>query len=157
MKLTRTSIYACASVLLIAKLGQDRPMSAKRLAEEGNMPDRYLLQVLRSLAVHGILVARRGVEGGYTLNRKPEEINLLQIIEAVEGPVGIHQVANFPQLAATESPDVATLVSILANRIEAINDDVRQFLQQTSIAKILRQSTRKNSRRRSSLASKWVA
>ena len=157
MKLTRTSIYACASVLLIAKLGKDRPISAKRLAEEGNMPDRYLLQVLRTLAVKEILIARRGVEGGYTLSREPEDINLLQIIEAVEGPVGIHRVANFEQVAATESQDVGTLVSVLSNRLENINDDIRRFLQQTTIAMILRQSARKKSRRPSSDSEKRVA
>ena len=51
------------------------------------MPERFLLQILRNLVNHGILQSTRGVEGGYTLERRPEEISLLQIIEAIEGPL----------------------------------------------------------------------
>lgn len=51
------------------------------------MPERFLLQILRNLVNHGILQSTRGVEGGYTLERRPEDISLLQIIEAIEGPL----------------------------------------------------------------------
>ena len=64
------------------------------------MPERFLLQILRSLVTHGILQSTRGVVGGYTLVRPPEEISLLEIIEAIEGPVG----SSFP---AAEGLDVA--------------------------------------------------
>jgi Rrf2 family protein len=49
------------------------------------MPERFLLQILRSLVTSGILRSTRGVEGGYCLKRPPEQISLLEIIEAVEG------------------------------------------------------------------------
>lgn len=51
------------------------------------MPDRFLLQILRNLVAHGLLRSTRGVIGGYALARSPNEISLLDIIEAVEGPV----------------------------------------------------------------------
>lgn len=51
------------------------------------MPDRFLLQILRNLVAHGLLRSTRGVIGGYTLARPAHEISLLDIIEAVEGPV----------------------------------------------------------------------
>ena len=51
------------------------------------MPERFLLQILRNLVNHGILQSTRGVDGGYTLHRSPEDISLLEIIEAIEGPV----------------------------------------------------------------------
>jgi Rrf2 family protein len=57
------------------------------LAAEGKMPERFLLQILRSLVTHGILGSTRGVVGGYSLSRSPEEISLLDVIEAVDGPV----------------------------------------------------------------------
>jgi Rrf2 family protein len=52
------------------------------------MPERFLLQVLRNLVAHGVLESTRGVEGGYSLDRPPEEISLLEVIEAIEGPLG---------------------------------------------------------------------
>lgn len=51
------------------------------------MPERFLLQILRSLVTHGILQSTRGVEGGYSLDRDPSEISLLEIIEAIDGPL----------------------------------------------------------------------
>ncbi len=51
------------------------------------MPERFLLQILRNLVAHGILSSTRGVDGGYTLERKPDEISLLEVIEAIDGPL----------------------------------------------------------------------
>ncbi len=51
------------------------------------MPERFLLQILRSLVTHGILRSTRGVEGGYSLTRSVTEISLLEIVEAIEGPI----------------------------------------------------------------------
>jgi Rrf2 family protein len=53
------------------------------------MPERFLLQILRHLVTHGILHSTRGVEGGYALERRPEDISLLDVIEAIEGPLDV--------------------------------------------------------------------
>jgi Rrf2 family protein len=58
------------------------------------MPERFLLQILRNLVTHGILRSTRGVEGGYSLTRPPEQISLLDVIEAIEGPFGAGVTAN---------------------------------------------------------------
>ena len=52
------------------------------------MPERFLLQILRNLVTHGILQSTRGVEGGYTLLRRPDDISVLEVIEAIDGPLG---------------------------------------------------------------------
>jgi Rrf2 family protein len=87
MKLSRTVSYALQATLQLAQYGSDTPVPCSRLAAEGKMPERFLLQILRNLVAHGILGSTRGVEGGYTLERAPEEISLLQVIEAIEGPL----------------------------------------------------------------------
>ena len=51
------------------------------------MPERFLLQVLRNLVTHGVLQSSRGVEGGYFLGRYSAGISLLEIIEAIDGPL----------------------------------------------------------------------
>jgi len=51
------------------------------------MPERFLLQILRNLVARGILASTRGVDGGYSLERSPEEISLLEVIEAIDGPM----------------------------------------------------------------------
>ncbi|MGW8258369.1 MAG: RrF2 family transcriptional regulator [Thermoguttaceae bacterium] len=87
MKLSRTVAYALQATLQLAQSNDLGPVPCSRLAAEGSMPERFLLQILRSLVAHGILSSTRGVEGGYSLERKPEEISLLEIIEAIEGPI----------------------------------------------------------------------
>lgn len=87
MKLSRTVEYAVQASLTLAEIGSDEPVPCSRLAAEGKMPERFLLQILRTLVTHDILVSTRGVEGGYRLSRPSTKISLLEIIEALEGPM----------------------------------------------------------------------
>lgn len=87
MKLSRTVAYAIQATLQLVNTPSDAPVPCSKLAAEGNMPERFLLQVLRHLVTHGILHSTRGVDGGYSLERNPREISLLDVIEAIEGPI----------------------------------------------------------------------
>jgi Rrf2 family protein len=87
MKLSRTVAYALQATLQLAR-SEDAsvPIPCNRLAADGGMPERFLLQILRNLVNHGVLTSHRGVEGGYSLERKPSDVSLLEVIEAVDGP-----------------------------------------------------------------------
>jgi Rrf2 family protein len=86
MKLSRTVAYAVRATLALAQAESAGPVPCSKLASEGKMPERFLLQILRSLVTHGILRSTRGVDGGYALVRPADEISLLEVIEAIEGP-----------------------------------------------------------------------
>jgi Rrf2 family transcriptional regulator, cysteine metabolism repressor len=90
MKLSRTVGYALQATLQLAEAEPGTPIPCSQLAAHGNMPERFLLQILRNLVTHGILHSTRGVEGGYTLERKADDISLLDLIEAIDGPVFAH-------------------------------------------------------------------
>jgi Rrf2 family protein len=87
MKLSRTVSYAVQATLQLAKSETGTPVPCSQLAMEGQMPERFLLQILRNLVNHGILRSTRGVDGGYTLTRPAEQVSLLDLIEAIEGPL----------------------------------------------------------------------
>jgi len=87
MKLSRSVAYALQATLLLAELPSRKPVPCSRLAQSGQLPERFLLQILRSLVTHGILDSSRGVDGGYALRRPINEISLLDLIEAVDGPI----------------------------------------------------------------------
>lgn len=87
MKLSRTVSYAVQATLQLAKSSSAEPVPCSQLASSGKMPERFLLQILRNLVTHGILRSTRGVDGGYSLTRPAEEVSLLQVIEAIEGPL----------------------------------------------------------------------
>jgi len=84
MKLTRTIIYAIQATVEVAKARTNQPISCPKLAQNGNMPTRFLLQILRTLVSHGVLRSARGVGGGYYLSRSPNQITLLDIIGPFE-------------------------------------------------------------------------
>src|SRR3569623_1762656 len=86
MKLSRTVSYAVRATLQLAQLESSGPVPCSKLAAEGKMPERFLLQILRNLVTHGILRSTRGVDGGYALVRPADQISLLEVIEAIEGP-----------------------------------------------------------------------
>jgi len=86
MKLSRTVDYAVRATLQLAKSETPDPVPCSRLAASGQMPERFLLQILRNLVTHGILRSTRGVDGGYALVKPADQISLLEVIEAIEGP-----------------------------------------------------------------------
>ena len=87
MKLSRTVSYAVRATLQLARSDSSAPVPCSKLASEGDMPERFLLQILRVLVTHGILRSTRGVEGGYSLTRTADQISLLEVIEAIDGPL----------------------------------------------------------------------
>lgn len=96
MRISRTVAYAVRALTQLSHIGSSEPIPCSRIAADGKMPERFLLQVLRSLVNHGLLRSTRGVEGGYVLTRPTSKISLLQVIEAVEGPIEQAPMDDFP-------------------------------------------------------------
>ncbi len=87
MRMSRASAYAISAALQLADTPPEVPIPCSQLAKTGEMPERFLLQVLRNLVNHGLLKSIRGVDGGYYLQRPASEITLLSIVEATDGPL----------------------------------------------------------------------
>ncbi|HVY70574.1 MAG TPA: Rrf2 family transcriptional regulator [Verrucomicrobiae bacterium] len=60
---------------------------ARTIAQDQNIPLRFLEQILNNLKDEGILESKRGTAGGYRLSRPPEQINLATVIRAIDGPL----------------------------------------------------------------------
>lgn len=129
MKLSRTVDYAVRATLELARQGEQAPVPCSQLASAGGMPERFLLQILRNLVTHGILRSTRGVEGGYTLVRPIEEISLLEIIEAIEGPM---------QEAAPPAEAEDDAQRRLAQAIREVTDTARSQLAAIKLSQLLK-------------------
>jgi Rrf2 family protein len=121
MKLSQSVTYAIHAVLRLADTGGHAPVACGKLAADGKMPERLLLQILRDLAKQGILRSTRGGGGGFVLDREPEEITLLDLIEAIDGPLaaGLPLKNNFPGEAGER----------LQGALDRITQDTRRQLQ----------------------------
>lgn len=87
MKLSRSSEYALMAMAYIALNRRAKPVLAGRIAQEYGIPVEYLLKILQQLVRSGLLISKRGPRGGFTLAKPADTINLVQIIEPVEGPI----------------------------------------------------------------------
>ncbi len=87
ISVTSKSRYAVVAMAELARSG-DRPMPVKELAERRDIPDQFLEQLFSTLRRSGLLSSHRGSKGGYTLSRPPEEITVLEVVQALDGRVG---------------------------------------------------------------------
>lgn len=91
MNITQEADYAIRAILILAKEGEGAKLDAKTIAERGCIPLRFLLKLLRKLIKAGIIKSFRGVNGGYALLKNSKDINLREVIEAVDGPIAINR------------------------------------------------------------------
>jgi len=66
---------------------QDRPVASHLIAQARGIPERFLLKVLKPLVSSRVLLSIKGPNGGYRLAQSPRNISLLDIVEAVDGPI----------------------------------------------------------------------
>ncbi|MDD1497042.1 Rrf2 family transcriptional regulator [Agrobacterium sp. CNPSo 3708] len=105
MKMSDGVEQAIHSVAMLASLSPDGVLSAAALAEFHGVSTSYLLKHLQSLSGAGILSTVPGPKGGYRLAKEPEEITLLDIVLAVEGPAPAFRCAEIRQRGPNPLPD----------------------------------------------------
>lgn len=91
MRISQEADYALRIVGYLSDLGVDGKCDAKTIAEDTNLPQRFAVKILRKLNLAGITKSYRGAYGGYTINRAPEEITFLDVVECIDGPVLINK------------------------------------------------------------------
>jgi Rrf2 family cysteine metabolism transcriptional repressor len=87
ISVTSKSRYAVVAMAELARAGE-RPVPIKELADRRDIPEQFLEQLFSTLRRAGILTSHRGVKGGYTLSRPAEEINVLEVVQALDGKIG---------------------------------------------------------------------
>jgi Rrf2 family protein len=90
MQITRQAEYAVRTVYYLAKQEPSVSIPTARIAKEQDIPTPFLAKIVLQLSGVGILHTSRGARGGVRLARPPAEISLLEIVEAVDGPIEIN-------------------------------------------------------------------
>ncbi|UCC86470.1 MAG: Rrf2 family transcriptional regulator [Anaerolineales bacterium] len=87
MEITRQADYAIRSMIHLAELPMNGRVSTASISEAQGIPLPFLTKVISRLATAGLVTTSRGMGGGVSLARRPEEVTLLQVVEAVDGPI----------------------------------------------------------------------
>ena len=87
MQLTRAGEYAIRAIVYLSMQPEGKISLINEIAEVQEVPRSFLAKIIQTLTKVGLVRSHRGVKGGVTLARRPEEITLLEVIEKVEGPI----------------------------------------------------------------------
>ncbi len=91
MQITRQADYAVRAVLHLAQIKNGDRAATSTVAKEQRIPPSFLAKIISQLSIAGLLHTSRGARGGVTLAREPKDITLLEVIEAIDGPIQLNE------------------------------------------------------------------
>lgn len=98
MQITRQADYALRAMLYLARLDPSQRAATSQIAEEQEIPPSFLAKIISQLSIAGLIHTSRGAHGGVSLARKPEDISLLDVVEAIDGPITLNDCTQDPNI-----------------------------------------------------------
>ena len=96
MQITRQADYALRTIVYLSRLEPDDKAPTSLIAEKQQIPSSFLAKIISQLSVAGLIHTSRGAHGGVSLAKTPEEISVLEVIEAIDGPVMLNECTTNP-------------------------------------------------------------
>jgi Rrf2 family protein len=96
MQITRQADYAIRAVRYLAKQGTTGRSATSTVAREMKIPPSFLAKIISQLSIAGLLHTSRGARGGVTLARDPGQISMLDVVEAIDGPILLNECVGDP-------------------------------------------------------------
>ena len=91
MQITRQADYAVRAILHLSRQNGGERAATSHIAQEQHIPPSFLAKIISQLSIAGLLHTSRGARGGVTLARAPKDITLLEVIEAIDGPIQLNE------------------------------------------------------------------
>lgn len=91
MQITRQADYALRAMIYLARLDPNQRAATSQIAEEQHIPPSFLAKIISQLSIAGLIHTSRGARGGVSLARNPEEISVLEVVEAIDGPIALNE------------------------------------------------------------------
>ena len=98
MQITRQADYALRAMLYLARLEKNTRAATSKIAEDQQIPPSFLAKIISQLSIAGLIHTSRGARGGVSLARRPEDINLLDVVEAIDGPITLNECTDDPSV-----------------------------------------------------------
>jgi Rrf2 family protein len=96
MQITRQADYAIRAVRYLARQGENQRAATSTVAREMKIPPSFLAKIISQLSIAGLLHTSRGARGGVSLARDAKEISLLDVVEAIDGPILLNECVGDP-------------------------------------------------------------
>ncbi len=90
MQITRQADYALRAMLYLAKMEPNNRAATSQIADEQQIPPSFLAKIISQLSIAGLINTSRGARGGVTLAREAVDITLLDVVEAIDGPISLN-------------------------------------------------------------------
>ncbi|MGW2013808.1 RrF2 family transcriptional regulator [Streptomyces sp. NPDC001927] len=130
MRISARADYAVRAALQLAASRDDEPLKTEAIADAQDIPHKFLEGILNDMRRGGLVVSRRGGNGGYRLARPAESISIADVIRVVEGPLVSVRGVRPPDLSYTGAAE-----SLLPLWV-ALRSNVREILEGVSLADV---------------------
>ncbi len=91
IRLTKAGEYGLRAVRYLVENGDEKRISIGDISEDKKIPEPFLRKLFKPLVNQGIILSTRGVSGGVRLARAPKDITVLEVVEALEGPLALNE------------------------------------------------------------------
>jgi Rrf2 family protein len=137
LALTKKTGYGLIAMSHLARLALGEVASARQIARESDVPEGILMNVLKELAAGGYVQSVRGSRGGYRLARRPETINLAELIASVERPVRLSEC----QIEHGDNDQECTCEAMarcpVSDPVHRVHRKLNDFLKKVTLAEIV--------------------
>ncbi len=132
-KLSKKVEYGLIAVKHMALPGEKGASSAKVIADKYKIPYDLLSKILQKLKKEGILISIQGTHGGYQLTKKPDELTLAEIFNAIEGSSYILDCGQH------DDPESCSIYEtcILSSPLKKIQRQINSYFNSTTLAEIV--------------------
>jgi Rrf2 family protein len=96
MQITRQADYALRAMVYLAKLDPTQRAATSQIAEEQRIPPSFLAKIISQLSIAGLIHTSRGARGGVSMARSPEDVSVLEVVEAIDGPISLNDCTGEP-------------------------------------------------------------
>lgn len=97
MQITRQADYALRAMLFLARQDPDTRAATSQIANVQRIPPSFLAKIISQLSIAGLIHTSRGARGGVSLARPASEISILEVVEAIDGPVTLNACTSDPK------------------------------------------------------------
>ena len=129
LRVSEAASLALHSMVLLA-VDEERVLSTPEMATCLDVSEAHLSKVLQRLSREGLVRSVRGPRGGFVVGRAGEEITLLEVYEAIEGPLG-------PSKCLFGTPICSGEKCILGGALESVHRQLRDYLAGTRLSELV--------------------